>query len=195
CRQGDAGGARSVGDTGAKEPARWQVSQLHLAVDVAHAPLELEQVDRYVSRSRSQAIYHAAKVEVEHLLQAIERGEGDEILGPFTMDWDVLYAGDDSEAFDTFGVTLAGSEKDLEPEPVADRAATVYRLGRWLSGMTFSPGGDVSLVLYDKLLHGRLSGKRHMEPLWTSADWQPGVPATRHEARLRRSRAGSGGRD
>src|SRR5262249_50375131 len=54
------------------------------------------------------------------------------------------------------------------------------------SGMTFSPGGTVSMVLYDKVLHGRLSGKRHMEPLWAAAGWQPGVPVTRHEARLRR---------
>src|SRR5262249_37350843 len=58
--------------------------------------------------------------------------------------------------------------------------------GRRVSGMTFSPGGDISMVLYDKVLQGRLSGKRHMEPLWAAAGWQPGVPVTRHEARLRR---------
>ena len=53
--------------------------------------------------------------------------------------------------------------------------------------MTFSsPGGDVSMVLYDKVLQGRLRGKRHMEPIWTAAGWQPGVSVTRNEARLRR---------
>src|SRR5262249_41450506 len=51
---------------------------------------------------------------------------------------------------------------------------------------TFSPGGDLSMVLYDKVLQGRLSGKRHMEPLWAASGWQPGVSVTRHEARLRR---------
>src|SRR5437868_13470487 len=36
------------------EAARWQVSQILLAVDVANAPLALEQASRYVSRSRSR---------------------------------------------------------------------------------------------------------------------------------------------
>jgi len=42
------------------------------------------------------------------------------------------------------------------------------------------------MVLYDKLYQGRLAGKRQMEPIWEAAGWQPGVPVTRHEARLRR---------
>jgi hypothetical protein len=75
---------------------------------------------------------------------------------------------------------------DAPPAPVEDRSATLYRFGTRVSGMTFSPGGNVSMVLYDKVLHGRLRGKRHMEPLWQAAGWQPGVPVTRHEARLRR---------
>src|SRR5262249_57467015 len=49
------------GDASTKDPAYWQVSQLHLAGDVAHAPLELEQVERYVSRSRPYAIHHPAQ--------------------------------------------------------------------------------------------------------------------------------------
>ena len=52
--------------------------------------------------------------------------------------------------------------------------------------MTFSPGGDVSMVLYDKVLQARLRGKRHMEPIWAAAGWTPGVSVTRNEARLRR---------
>src|SRR5258708_25535659 len=42
------------------------------------------------------------------------------------------------------------------------------------------------MVLYDKVLQSRLSGKRHMESIWMAAGWQPGVPVTRHEARLGR---------
>jgi len=104
---------------------------------------------------------------------------------PQVVDWDVLYADTDEgdDAFDSSGLALA----DEEPTPVEERAASVYRFGRRLSGMTFSPGGDVSMVLYDKVLHERLSGKRQMEPIWQAAGWRPGVPITRHEARLRRS--------
>jgi hypothetical protein len=52
--------------------------------------------------------------------------------------------------------------------------------------MTFSPGGDVSMVMYDKVLQGRLPRKRHMESIWQAMGWTPGVPVTRNEARLRR---------
>src|SRR5262249_37937944 len=110
-------------------------------------------------------------------------GDGQERQQPWVLDWDALYA---DEGFGAFSLTPTSREEDVEPELVEDRATTVYRFGRRLSGMTFSPGGDLSLVLYDKLLHGRLSGKRHMEPLWAASGWQPSVPITRHEARLRR---------
>jgi hypothetical protein len=147
--------------------------------------LELEQVDRYVSRSRSQAIYHAARAEVEQLLGAVDGdgGDGEESHGQLVMDWDTLYA---DKGFDALGFATVSREEDAESAPIEDRAATVYRFGRRLSGITFSPGGDLSMVLYDKVLQGRLSGKRHMEPLWAAAGWQPGIAVTRHEARLRR---------
>ena len=41
------------------------------------------------------------------------------------------------------------------------------------------------MVLYDKPLQARLSGKRHMEPIWAAAGRTKGVSVTRHEARLR----------
>ena len=66
------------------------------------------------------------------------------------------------------------------------RALTLYRSGKRVSGITFSAGGNVSMVLYDKVLQGRLRGKRHMEPIWQAAGWTPGVSVTRNEARLRR---------
>src|SRR5262249_56144610 len=52
--------------------SRWQVSQVHLAVDVASAPLVLEQADYYVSRSRSQATYHSARAQVHQLLRPLD---------------------------------------------------------------------------------------------------------------------------
>src|SRR5262249_55966533 len=52
-----------------RERGRWQVSYAHLAHDVANAPLEREQLDRYVSRSRRQAVYDASKAELERLLR------------------------------------------------------------------------------------------------------------------------------
>ena len=55
--------------------ARWQVSRIHLAVDVADAPLDLEQADRFVSRSRNQAVYQAAKSEVEQLMRTLHGDE------------------------------------------------------------------------------------------------------------------------
>jgi hypothetical protein len=164
--------------------ARWQVSQVHLAVDVASAPLEEEQLARYVSRSRRQAIFHAAQQEMEQFLRSVD-GEQDATL-PLVMDWDALYADEGFSAFDGFGFGTIGITEDDEPEPVEERSATLHRFGRRLSGVTFSPGGDVSMVLYDKVLQSRLSGKRHMEPIWLAADWQAGSPVTRHEARLRR---------
>jgi hypothetical protein len=130
--------------------ARWQVSQVHLAVDVANAPLESEQLARYVTRSRKQALHHAAQAEIEQLLRSLD-GE-DRMAPPLLLDWDALYADDAHSAFDGFGldglgaVGTAGAGED-EPEPVEDRAATLYRFGSRLSGITFSPGGATGEVV------------------------------------------------
>jgi hypothetical protein len=61
-----------------------------------------------------------------------------------------------------------------------------FRSGSRISGMTFSPGGTIAMVHYDKSLQARLCSKRHMEPIWAAEGWQPDIPVTRHEARLRR---------
>src|SRR5262249_42658437 len=138
-----------------------------------------------------KAVHHAAQTEVEQLLRAVD-GDGDgggggsaHVQAALLLDWDALYADESYGGFEAVsGFGLAKTDDDLGP--VEDRAATMYRFGRGVSGMTFSPSGDVWMVLYDHLLQGRLSGKRHMEPLWSAAGWQPGVPVTRHQARLRR---------
>ncbi len=158
---------------------------MHLAVDVANAPLEAEQAARYVSRSRTQAVYEAAKSEVEQLMRAIHGPEAED-MDALVLDWNALYEDDGYDAFDPFDDLVPERERDVEPTPVEHRAVTTFRSGSRISGMTFSPGGDVSMVLYDKPLQARLSGKRHMEPIWAAAGWTKGVPVTRHEARLRR---------
>ena len=138
------------------ETARWQVSQIHLAVDVANAPLALEQASRYVSRSRSRAIYEAAKSEIEQLMRAIHGPEAED-LEALVLDWDALYEDDTFDAFDPFDDLVPERDRDKEPTPVGERAVTIHGFGKRISGMTFSPGGDVSMVMYDKLLQARLS--------------------------------------
>ncbi len=62
----------------------------------------------------------------------------------------------------------------------------MYRWGKRLSGVTWSPGGAISFVQYDKTLEGRLRNKRFMEPIWRAAGWDGKASVIRHEARLRR---------
>jgi hypothetical protein len=67
-----------------------------------------------------------------------------------------------------------------------ERSAQVYRWGTRLSGVTWSPGGAISFVQYDKTLEGRLRNKRFMEPIWRAVGWDGKMSVIRHEARLRR---------
>jgi hypothetical protein len=55
-----------------------------------------------------------------------------------------------------------------------------------LSGITWSPGGEISLVAYDKVLESRLRQKTFLHPAWRSRGWDGVSPVTRFEARLRR---------
>jgi hypothetical protein len=81
-----------------REAGRWQVSYAHLAHDVANAPLETEQLDRYVSRSRRRALYDAVQAETDRLRKewrakpSVYGAEEDaEHLGDLDeLDWDTL---------------------------------------------------------------------------------------------------------
>ena len=116
------------------EAARWQVSQIHLAVDVANAPLALEQTSRYVSRSRSRAIYEAAKSEIEQLMRAIHGSEAED-KDALVLDWDALYEDDSFEALGPFDDLVPESARDKEPTPVEERAVTIHGFGTRISGM------------------------------------------------------------
>jgi hypothetical protein len=180
---------RSVGATA----SRWQVSQVHLAHDVANAPLEQEQLERYVSRSRKQSVFEAARANLTALYRELDDAHHvDAFLeGGFDgLDWDALYGGADEDnpfdGFDPFCEDVDRSSHDEEPVPAEDRAVMLHRFGRRVSGVTWSPGAAVSFVVYDKILEGRLRGKSHMEPIWRVHGWDGQAPVTRHEARLRR---------
>jgi len=185
-----------------KEKGRWQVSYAHLAHDVANVPLEREQLDRYVSRSRRQAVYDAARAEMARLLhEARPRAaagadlEWEELPTEDALyDWEAEY-GEDEEllladafaeegyAWDRTPRAVKQAKAELEAD-AEQRAITSYTWGKRLSGVAFSPGGAVSFVMYRKDWEGRLKGKRHMEPLWQAAGWDGKEPVTRHEARL-----------
>jgi hypothetical protein len=99
------------------EAARWQVSQIHLAVDVANAPLALEQANRFVSRSRSRAIYEAAKSEIEQLMRAIHGADAED-TDALVLDWDALYEDDGFSDLDPFDDLIPESHRDMEPTPL-----------------------------------------------------------------------------
>jgi hypothetical protein len=186
-----------------REKGRWQVGYAHLAHDVANAPLEREQLDRYVSRSRRQAVYDAAQEEMARLLREARprdaAGAGLDHLDQLEWDAppieDILYDweaefGEDEEVLlaDAFieegsmwdplsGMSQAAKQVKAELEADAEqRAITTYRWGNRLSGVAFSPGGPLSFVMYRKDWEGRLKGKRHMEPVWKAAGWDGREP-------------------
>jgi len=194
-----------------KERGHWQVSYVHLAHDVANAPLERGQLDCYVSRSRRQAVYDAAKMEMERLLRearprdavGADLEHGLDYLGwdglppeDALYDWEAEYS-EDEDLLLADAFAEEGYEWDRTPEVVkqaradldgdaAQRSVMSYIWGKRLSGVAFSPGGAVSFVMYRKDWEGRLKNKRHMEPLWKAAGWDGKEPVTRHEARLLR---------
>jgi hypothetical protein len=156
---------------------QWQNSQVHLCHDVMHASIELEQLDRYVSRSRTQAVFDAAHTEIEQIV-----GHGADTQPG--LDWNEVYGGD--EGFFGDPLFALGEEMDLVAEPVEERQVSLYRWGRRLSGVAWSQGGDISLVQYLKTLEMQRTGKRHMVPLWEAQGYTGTEPVVRYEARLRR---------
>jgi hypothetical protein len=159
--------------------ARWQVSQIHWAVDVSNTTLEREQLDRYVSRARKRSEHHGT---LESFLQPVAVDEDGMLLGGMLEMSDPWV--DDGPSGWTGLSDLLGWNDPIDE--VEDRAIVLNHWGKRLSGITWSPGGAIMMVLYDKVLEMRLHGKRHMELIWQANGWQPGEPVTRHEGRLRR---------
>jgi hypothetical protein len=177
-----------------KQQGRWQVSQVHLAHDIAHTTIALEQLDRYVSRSRRQSVFEAAQADLQSLYAVVDGrpgADGQDPVDPLLdLAWEDAFAPEEDEMLDPFlddedGGLQRWSEM-TEPIAAEERSAQVYRWGKRLSGVTWSPGGAISFVQYDKMLEARLRNKRFMEPIWRSAGWDGEASIIRHEARLRR---------
>jgi hypothetical protein len=142
---------------------------------VANAPIVDDWRDRFVSRSRSRNTFTASSAELEALVRTLDGTDEVEDLLPFCIDWDAQFALDD-----------APEGEDPFAEQADDRAVILHGWGRRLSGMTWSPGGAISLVLYRKDWEQRRRGKAFMQPFWKAAGWEQGEPVTRCEVRLRR---------
>jgi hypothetical protein len=177
-----------------KQRGKWQVSQVHLAHDIANTTISLEQLDRYVSRSRRQSVFEAAQADLHSLYAVVDGGrhqDGPDVLDPhLDLAWEDAFALDEDDFLDPFlhdqeDLSLGRAEL-AESVPAQERSAQMYRWGKRLSGVTRSPGGAISFVQYDKTLEGRLRNKRFMEPIWCAAGWDGMGPVIRHEARLRR---------
>jgi hypothetical protein len=183
------------------DAAKWQVSQAHFCVDVANAPICLEQLDRYVSRSRQQAVYAAAQADLRKLYAVVDgRADGRATAGgddPFDPSGDFSFdLGDELGWEDPFAFVdedavladdeLAPQRLAVEQEPVEERALQVHCWGKRISGVSWSVRGDIAFVQYDKTLESRLRGKRYMEPLWRANGWDGKAWVTRHEVRWRR---------
>jgi hypothetical protein len=182
---------------GGKGTGHWQVSQVHLAHDVANAPILEDWRDRFVSRSRSRPQYEASRAQLDDLRRVLrggDAGDGEEALAWDVggVDWDAEFGLDDidgAEGWDPFGSLghrVGQDEDDLFEEEAEDRAVTHYTTGRRLSGFTWSPGGAILVVLYRKDWELGRRRRAYMDPLWAAAGWQREEPVTRCEVRLRR---------
>lgn len=172
------------------ELVRWQLSQMHLCVDVARLAPQAEDVDRLVSRSLKRALHVPSAEAVENAWVGDERwdefrddGAPDD-WGGVPLDMFELPTADDDQDDDQSGSNE--EPQDDSEEPADELGVAVYGWGRRVSGFSFSPGGDLSAVWYDKLLEERLSGKRWMEPIHLAGGWRAGMPLTRIEVRFRR---------
>jgi hypothetical protein len=166
--------------------ARWQVSQVHLAHDVANTTLDPEQLERYVSRSKRQAEYEAPQTDVQRLCRVVDDLPFDED-DLFSQISEEVFADAFAEDFyDEFDELREPVRQPVEDVRLEDRAVNVYRFGRCLSGVIWSPGGEISLVAYDKVLEMKLRGKTFLHPEWRSRGWDWQQRVIRFEARLRR---------
>jgi len=204
---------------------RWQVSQIHLCVDVARFVPAPGDLDRLVTRSLKRALHAPSLGDLEAAWASDEPGWGEDDLAGLDValladpawgdpgaagmpaEWvgvplDWLDGGDGPwRGADTWGQDSgwdaedggeggawadAGAPSEADEAPADEAGVSVHQWGRRVSGFSFSPGGALSAVWYDKLLEERLSGKRWMEAIHCAGGWHAGMPLTRIEARFRR---------
>jgi hypothetical protein len=127
------------------DAGRWQVSYAHLAHDVANAPLETEQLDRYVSRSRRRALFDAAQAEADRLrgewrvkwpdrgcehdsdgrMGGLDRLEGLDWDALPTYDWEAEFSGDEDDLLLADPFAEEGYEWDYTPPSVREADAAL----------------------------------------------------------------------
>jgi hypothetical protein len=88
-----------------KQQGKWQVSQVHLAHDIAHTSIALNQLDRYVSRSRRQGVFEAAQADLHPLYAVVDGGRNaDEayVVDPLLdLAWEDAFAPDEDFLLDS----------------------------------------------------------------------------------------------
>jgi hypothetical protein len=89
-----------------KQQGKWQVGQVHLAHDIAHTAIALEQLDRYVSRSRRQSVVETAQADL-HSLSAVVDGrrnaDGVDLVDPLPdLGWEDALLPEENEPLDPF---------------------------------------------------------------------------------------------
>jgi hypothetical protein len=159
----------------------------------------LNELDALVHRMWRGRLRHPRKQQgkwqVSHSLYAVVDGRrseaGTDLVNPLLdLTWQDALAPDEDELLDPFldyeDDLALGRGAASEQPPAEERSTQVYHWGRRISGVTWSPGGAISFVQYDKTLEGRLRNKRFMEPIWRSAGWDDKTSVIRHEVRLRR---------
>jgi hypothetical protein len=138
---------------GGKGAGHWQVSQVHLAHDVANAPILEDWRDRFVSRSRSRAQYEASREQLDAMrrvlrgeqldaMRRVLRGERDgddsssddgyndgyddsEEALAWGVDWDTEFGLDDADASDDWNpFDPLGRSEDDEDDPFAEEVET-----------------------------------------------------------------------
>jgi hypothetical protein len=88
-----------------KQHGRWQVSQVHLAHDLANFSIALEQWDRYASRSRRQSVFEAAQADLRSLYAVVDGRGSDQtdLVDPLLdLSWEDPFAPDEDELLDPF---------------------------------------------------------------------------------------------
>ena len=182
---------------GSFKSVRWQLSQIHLCVDVAHFTPAADVLDRLLTRSLKTTLHLPSADSIEAtLLDGLD--DSDVLLDTSLwlaaqpLEWasitDDLIAGRDVFHETDVADSAPAPENNDEGEWAwADEQGTaIHRYGHRVSGFAFSPGGDLSAAWYDKALQERQSGKRWMEPIHRAGGWEPSMPLFRIEARFRR---------
>ena len=181
----------SWAEPGSFKSVSWQLSQIHLCVDVAHFSPMPTDLTRLLTRSVKKSVHLPSTDDVDWACAVDRAGDLPSadaawLLGPLPTEWDSLPFAPDNQ-LDFFDSTEAPEDADADDSELVDeQGAVVHLWGQRASGFGFSPGADLSAAWYDKALQERLSGKDWMEPVHRAGGWDPSMPLCRIEARFRR---------